>query len=299
MIEHLKEKLNDYYLSLQSQILNKQSYYENLLKSDDEYVALNNELGVLNLEIAKLKYNDIDCTELEKQADILNRKIAKICDKFKKYSKISYKCNKCLDTGIYNGKQCKCYKQNLTNLIFKELNVTKPQQINIQNVVAPKGLESVYEKMFLYAKKFPNTKFSNIVIGGKTGAGKTYLANLISQIIESRGYTTIFLTSTDLNNIFIKMHVNDSEKFVYFDILSNADFLVIDDIGTEPIYNNITLEYLNSLITARLTKNKPFLITTNLSPIEIKERYTERFFSRIYDKSKSIYFEFNTKDLRI
>ena len=56
MIEHLKEKLNDYYLSLQSQILNKQSYYENLLKSDKEYVALNNELGVLNLEIAKLKY---------------------------------------------------------------------------------------------------------------------------------------------------------------------------------------------------------------------------------------------------
>ncbi len=299
MIEHLKEKLNDYYLSLQSQILNKQSYYENLLKSDKEYVALNNELGIINLQIAKFKYNDLDYTELEKQADILNRKIAKICDKFKKYSKISYKCSNCLDTGIFNNKQCKCYKQNLTNLIFKELNVTKPQLINIDKVIAPKGLESVYKKLYLYVEKFPNTKFSNIVIGGKTGAGKTYLANIISQLIEKRGYTTIFLTSTDLNNIFIKMHVNDNEKSVYFDILSNADFLVIDDIGTEPIYNNITLEYLNSLITARLTKNKPFMITTNLSPVEIKERYTERFFSRIYDKSKSIYFEFNTKDLRI
>ena len=65
MIEHLKEKLNDYYLSLQSQILNKQSYYENLLKSDEEYVALTNELGALNLQIAKYKYNDFTVLKIK------------------------------------------------------------------------------------------------------------------------------------------------------------------------------------------------------------------------------------------
>ncbi len=299
MIEGLVEKLNDYYLSLQSEIITKKSYYDNLLKNDDEYVKLTNELGFINLQIARCKYDKINYSNYEKQALILNEKISKICDKFKKYEKISYKCKACKDTGFIKNDKCKCYKQKLTELIFKELNVTKPTTINVEKIVAPKGLESFYKTTFLYAEKFPKTKFSNIIIGGKTGAGKTYLANAVSQIISNRGYTTIFLSSTDLNNIFIKMHVNDNEKYVYFDILSNADLLVIDDLGTEPIYNNITLEYLNSLISSRLNKNKPFIITTNLSPIEIKERYTERFFSRIYDKSKSIYFEFNTKDLRI
>ncbi len=298
MIENIVEKLNNYYLSLQSEIINKTSFYENLLKSDENYVALTNELGLINLKIAKCKYNNLECGNLEEQAKILNEKISKICDKFKKYSKISYKCKKCKDTGIIGEEKCKCYKQNLTNLILKELKITKPTTINIDKVIAPKGLESEYKTLKLYSEKFPNTKFLNIIIGGKTGAGKTYVANYISQIIATRGYTTLFLTSTDLNNIFIKMHINDYEKSVYFDILSSVDLLVIDDIGTEPIYNNITLEYLNSLISSRLNKNKPFIITTNLSPIEIKERYTERFFSRIYDKSKSVYFEFNTRDLR-
>ncbi len=298
MVERLVEKLNNYYLSLQSEIINQNSYYENLLKSDAEYVKLTNELGFLNLKIAKCKYTKTDCSNYEKQAVVLNEKISKICDKYAKYKKISYKCKACKDTGVLDNKQCKCYKQKLAELIFNELNITKPNSVNIDKVVAPKGLESFYKKLYLYAEKFPNTKFSNIVIGGKTGAGKTYLANVISQLILKRGYTSLFLTSTDLNNIFIKMHINDNDKNVYFDILSNTDFLVIDDLGTEPIYNNITLEYFNALITSRLTKNKAFMITTNLSPIEIKERYTERFYSRIYDKSKSIYFEFNTKDLR-
>ena len=298
MVEEIKKQLDEYYLTLKSQTTTSLAYYDSLLNNDEEYVQLSNKLGTLKLQIAKNKFNNIDSDELIKEVGELNRKIDKIKDKFKKYEKISYLCNKCKDSGYDGENRCICYKKNLTKFTLKSLGITEDKPINLSKLQPPKGLDSFYRKTEQFIEKFPQTKLNNIIIGGKTGTGKTYLSKVISQKITQKGYNSIFLTSTELNNIFIKMHINDKDKGLFFEILSTSDLLVIDDLGTEPIYNNITCEYLNSLISERLKKNKHFIITTNLLPDEIKNRYTERFFSRVYDKTKSIYFEFNTADLR-
>ena len=78
----------------------------------------------------------------------------------------------------------------------------------------------------------------------------------------------------------------------------DADLLVIDDLGTEPLYKNVTIEYLLSLISNRLENNKHFIITTNLSSAELIERYNERLISRLSDKTKNLHIPFKTKDFR-
>ena len=70
-----------------------------------------------------------------------------------------------------------------------------------------------------------------------------------------------------------------------FDYLTATDLLVIDDLGTEPILNNVTVEYITAVISERLAKQKAFIITTNLSFDETKIKYTDRLSSRLSENN--------------
>jgi DNA replication protein DnaC len=57
-----------------------------------------------------------------------------------------------------------------------------------------------------------------------------------------------------------------------------ADGLIIDDIGTE---NEMGLVNLQTILNARDQNRKPTIITTNLTPAELKSRYDERIRRRL------------------
>ena len=53
------------------------------------------------------------------------------------------------------------------------------------------------------------------------------------------------------------MHLSSfSERIDYLSALIDCDFLVIDDLGTENIYTNVTIECLLALVSERLAKKK-------------------------------------------
>jgi len=74
--------------------------------------------------------------------------------------------------------------------------------------------------------------------------------------------------------------------------------LIIDDLGTEPTIKNVTQEHIYNVINERTAKKLPFIISTNLSPAAIKERYDYRIVSRICDTKNSALIEFKGGDLR-
>ena len=74
--------------------------------------------------------------------------------------------------------------------------------------------------------------------------------------------------------------------------------MVIDDLGAEPIYKNVTLEYLLLILSERLAKNMPYIITTNLSQEQILDRYGDRILSRLNDKKHGVNIEIKGEDLR-
>jgi len=80
-------------------------------------------------------------------------------------------------------------------------------------------------------------------------------------------------------------------------MMHSADLLIIDDMGTE-MTTDYSISELFGIINDRLIQpRKATLISTNLTPDEIQDRYSERLSSRILGKADI--WEFFGDDLRI
>jgi DNA replication protein DnaC len=66
--------------------------------------------------------------------------------------------------------------------------------------------------------------------------------------------------------------------------LIGTPVLMLDDLGSEPLLQNVTIEQLFNLINERQRRNLPTVISTNLNQEELRTRYTERIASRLTDK---------------
>ena len=295
----LIEQVNEYYVKKSTQFYAINEYYDELLSRDDTYVALLNKIGALKYEIAKCEYENLSSDALKEQLKCLE------LEKYNKIKSVGYfnaidkvvECKICKDKGVVNGKRCKCYNSKLTNVALKYLGATKKELCSFDDANA-KEIQNHKLLLKKYAGNFPKVNVLNFVLTGNVGAGKTFLSKCVYSEVSLKGYNAIFLTATELNNVFLKMHLGEVDRTIINDVLSNCDLLVIDDLGTEPKYNNVTVEFLLSLISERLDKNKPFIITTNLSLSEIKDRYNERLVSRLSGEKTAI-LPFKNKDLRI
>ena len=74
--------------------------------------------------------------------------------------------------------------------------------------------------------------------------------------------------------------------------------LMLDDLGSEPLMQNITVEQLFHLINERQRKGLSTVISTNLTLPELKERYTERIVSRLNDPGNCEVIILEGRDLR-
>ena len=74
----------------------------------------------------------------------------------------------------------------------------------------------------------------------------------------------LYIPSFNLNNELLSYHTTfDNTKNL--DRFLNPDVLVIDDLGTENMFKNITQEYLLYLLNERQRLNKTTIFTTNLT----------------------------------
>ena len=56
---------------------------------------------------------------------------------------------------------------------------------------------------------------------------------------------------------------------------------------------------LFTLLNERMATGRHTVIATNLSPVQLKERYGERVASRLLDRSKGLLIQLEGKDLRL
>ena len=80
--------------------------------------------------------------------------------------------------------------------------------------------------------------------------------------------------------------------------LIDIPVLILDDLGSEPLMQNVTVEQLFNLINERQSKGLSTVVSTNLTLQELRERYTERVASRLNNPRNCLILTLAGKDLR-
>lgn len=304
MFENVIVQLNNYYRDLRERANDKARYFNQKAEQDGQYLLLYKKVRELELKFYKAEFeNDVNLThklekELQNTTDALNSRLLQMGISPQQL-KPQYLCKKCSDTGYIDSKPCECLRSNLLKLKSSALTLGRVFPSFQDEKSGDKNLEKTYKLMENYCDKFPCVRYSNFLFRGKTGTGKTVLAECVAGKITERGFNVMFFTALELNNLFLRYHTgNGADRYSIMDALSECDLLVVDDLGTEPVLRNVTVEYLVALTGNRQLKSKHTIYTTNLTPNEILARYEERFFSRINDKSKCLTLNFEGVDLR-
>lgn len=148
-----------------------------------------------------------------------------------------------------------------------------------------------------YANSLPEGKLQNLLLYGGSGLGKTFLLNSIALRASQRGVAALTLTANNLLNLIRRQYFSreQEQEGGYMSV----PLLLIDDLGTEPLWENITVEQLFALIDHRLRTGLYTVISTNLSLTELQQRYTERIMSRLLDVKSCKKLAFMGQDIRL
>lgn len=284
--------------------INKAEETRRKLLEDKEFASIENTLGGLDFELARREVYGLDVSGLRVEIERINNQRDELLKKLgynKEDFKPRYYCKMCGDTGYVEGKRCVCLENERKRLNIEE-------NTELENSPALDKIDfSVYCEMsglFEKCARFLTRKFvenegelSLFLLMGETGIGKTYLAKAALRDSLEGGGEVLFLNAIKLNKLFLNYHCAPLEqKEEVLREINACDALVIDDLGVEPLYNNVTLPYFYELIVERLGKKT--LITTNLSQRDLEEKYGQRIFSRLMDKRNSAVISLKGKDLR-
>ena len=245
---------------------------------------LENEKIKLNEEYLSLKQ------QLERYLDENNIDKSKLLP--------NYDCKRCEDTGVYNGKICDCLLNEMNKkLSFKACSQTEFKDFSkCDKSIMNENDTKTCNFLKSWCDKYPQVTKLNINILGGAGTGKTFLLECVANEMINKHLVVCYKTAFELNELARLYHIGKSYEFG--DCI-NADILLIDDLGTEPVLKNVTKEYLYNLINVRQINRRPTFISTNLTLDNILSRYDERIFSRLGNKNISINIELNSSDKRI
>ena len=223
-----------------------------------------------------------------------------------------FTCKLCQDTGVVNGRTCQCVHRVMQQLRRTEIEGLSSLSISSFGTMKLDYYPSVidastginvrtYMGQLLsglkeYAEDFVPTESESLMLIGNAGLGKTHAALAIAGIVLNKDYDVIYVSSPDFfNKIEASRFDSGSDAETLLQTATNADLLIIDDLGTEfvtPYF--ITTFY--SLLNNRLGAHLPTIVTTNITEGSMLEkRYTEKISSRL---SAFVPFNFVGHDIR-
>lgn len=201
-----------------------------------------------------------------------------------------YDCPDCRDTGYINGKKCHCFRQAEISLLYEQSNISQLLEKENFSTLSYDYYQGEDLARFRSAaeasKKFARNKdfdYHNLFFYGTVGTGKSFLSGCIAKEMIENGRSVIYFSAVRLFETLSQISFDHKSKEDLHNMhhdLYQCDLLIIDDLGTE-LTNNFITTQLFSCLNERHIRRKPTIISTNLSLEELRNRYSDRIFSRI------------------
>ena len=210
------------------------------------------------------------------------------------YLETPYSCKICKDSGIDNGKLCKCHLEILKRLSVESLSCSPIlarstfDNFELNNYSDIKDAElgfshreimgGVLAMLKNYAETFHPTKESLFFSGG-TGLGKTHLALAIFNVLTRNGYSVYYESARKVIKQLQNEHFGKADGDLIEDLNRN-DLIIIDDLGAE-FETPFATAAINEIIDDAVLMGKPMILISNLNRSQFEDRYGERASSRL------------------
>lgn len=202
----------------------------------------------------------------------------------------SYECEKCRDTGYVDNKKCSCFRAAEIELIYEQShikNMLQTENFNFLSYDYYVGDElEKFTKAVQICQNFIESfhrDYRNLFFYGTVGTGKSFLSCCVAKELMDKGNLVIYFSASQLFDTLSKSTFEKDSAEALSGIsedICSCDLLIIDDLGTE-LTNSFVSSRLFSCLNNRHIRKKATVITTNLSLGELRDRYSDRIFSRI------------------
>ena len=224
------------------------------------------------------------------------------------------KCPICGDTGYVGDvirENCECFNQAFYARMYQrmglsestaqsfeafDLNVFSAEKLPGKNYSQRELMTVIRKTCEQYAENYPAVPVKDMLLMGQSGLGKTFLMHAMAKKLIQRGQNVLLISAYKFLDVARKAYMSGNPDEM--DTLMNADVLMIDDMGVEPLMENITIPQWFNLINERQLRGKGTILSTNLMEDELRRRYTERIASRLMNNTQCRLIQFAGDDVR-
>lgn len=205
-----------------------------------------------------------------------------------------YTCADCQDTGFINRftakkEKCHCLKKRELEILYDQSRIKtllKKENFSRLSYEYCTGedltrLKNAVRICKEFIDNFGKT-YRNLVFSGTVGTGKSFLSCCIAYELLEACHSVLYLSAPQLFDAMAQYQFgNDREGKAEFNReLFDCELLIIDDLGTE-LTNAFVASSLFTIVSERHNHNHPTIISTNLELRDIRDRYSDRTFSRV------------------
>ena len=295
------------------------------LRRRDRAVAASPEIGRLLEERQNMIFSGLrgildgnaQPEDLPRRMEVMNRRIASLLAQngfAQDYLEPVYRCKKCRDTG-YVGEpvrdMCDCLRTAFYARLYQrvglgekaeqtferfDLSVFPDKPVEGKPFTQRQEMDMICRQCREWADRYPAADTSDMLLMGQSGLGKTYLMHAMAKRLLDRGLNVLMMSAYRFLDVARKAYFSGQSNEL--DGLMASDVLLLDDLGSEPLMENITIVQLFNLINERQVNGRGTVISTNLTVKELRERYTERIASRLLDPRQCTLVQFSGDDVR-
>ena len=225
-------------------------------------------------------------------------------------------CEKCRDTGLFEGKVCTCLEKLYNMELTKELGTLMrggdecferfdlrlypAERDSATGLVPREAMAEVLSACRRYAENFSDAS-KNLLFHGGTGLGKTYISACIARVVAAKGKSVCYESAATALEYYerakFSRDIAESEEAAQrVKHMESCDLMILDDLGTEML-TPMNQSALYSLLNNRLIRGKKTIISTNYSSAELQKRYIPQIYSRITGEFTDL--PFVGKDIRL